>query len=75
MIHDNVILSRVFCGEGPMQFAGSTGATREFIGPSWQATPLRMTTYEDSQFPNPLFQKLYLPVSTTATLFTPLQAR
>jgi hypothetical protein len=39
----DVILSRVFCGEGPMQLAGSTGAAKEFIGPSPQRTPLRMT--------------------------------
>jgi len=32
----HVILSRVFCGEGSMQLAGSTGAAPEFIGPSRQ---------------------------------------
>jgi hypothetical protein len=33
---DDVILSRVCCGEGSMQLAGSTGALREFIGASRQ---------------------------------------
>jgi len=43
VIQSDVILSRVFCGEGPAQPAGGTGAVKEFKGPSRQRTPLRMT--------------------------------